>query len=155
MTDFNFHRWLYRGQHPNWIAKVLNRLDAAVYGTGIIPNLLVTLEVVGRKSGKTIAFPLAMTTVKSERYLVAMLGNNAQWVLNVQAANGKAVLRSGSRQAIQLEDVPVDQRAPIIKAYLQKAVGARPHIPVSKDAPLAEFEKIAAHYPVFHIISVR
>jgi hypothetical protein len=54
---------------------------------------------------------------------------------------------------VQLEEIPLDQRAPILKAYLQVASGARPHVPVDKDAPLAEFEKIAAAFPVFRVIS--
>jgi hypothetical protein len=38
-----------------------------------------------------------------------------------------------------------------LKAYLQIAPGARPHTPVGKEAPLAEFESIAAKYPVFKL----
>jgi deazaflavin-dependent oxidoreductase (nitroreductase family) len=148
-------RWLYQGNRPNWIARVLNRLDASVYGLGIIPNLLVTLEVIGRKSGKPITFPLAVTTVNGERYLVSMLGENTNWVQNVRAAGGKAVIHSGGHEVIQLEDVPVEQRAPILKAYLQRAIGARPHIPVSKDAPITEFEKIAADYPIFKVQTMK
>ena len=30
--------------------------------------------------------------------------------------------------------------------------GARPHLPVDRRAPLAEFERIAGQYPVFRII---
>ena len=46
-----------------------------------------------------------------------------------------------------------DQRAPILKAYLQIATGAQPHVPVNKDAALAEFEKIAAAFPIFRLAS--
>jgi hypothetical protein len=46
-------------------------------------------------------------------------------------------------------------RAPILKAYLQLAPGARPHIPVNKDAPVSEFEKIASKYPVFRLETVK
>ena len=60
---------------------------------------------------------------------------------------------SGGREEIHLEEVPADQRAPILKAYLQRAPGARPHVPVNKDAALAEFEKIAAAIPVFRVLS--
>ena len=73
--------------------------------------------------------------------------------LNVRAAGGKAVLRQGGREEVRLEELPVAQRAPILKAYLQAAPGARPHVPVDKDAPLAEFEKIAAEFPVFRVTS--
>jgi hypothetical protein len=50
-----------------------------------------------------------------------------------------------------VEDVPVEMRAPLLKAYLQIAPGARPHIPVDKDAPIAEFEQIAPKIPIFGI----
>lgn len=46
----------------------------------------------------------------------------------------------------------MDQRAPILKAYLKRAPGARPHVAVDKDAPLSEFEKVAAQYPVFRLV---
>jgi hypothetical protein len=47
--------------------------------------------------------------------------------------------------------VEVEKRAPILKEYLRRAPGARPHIPVDKDAPRAEFEQIAPEYPVFRV----
>jgi deazaflavin-dependent oxidoreductase (nitroreductase family) len=112
-----------------------------------------TLEVTGRKSGRTFSLPVVIAIVDGERYLVSMLGDNVQWVQNVRAAGGRAVLRSGGREEVQLEEVPAAQRAPILRAYLQRAPGARPHVPVNKDAPLAEFQRVAAAFPVFHIAS--
>ena len=151
MARCDFTRWLYRGQRPNWIARILNRASAAAASSGVASNYLVTLEVTGRKSGRIFSLPLVMAVVDGQRYLVSMLGDNVQWVHNVRVAGGKAVLRSGGREEIQLEEVPADQRAPILKAYLQRAPGARPHVPVNKDAALAEFEKVAAAFPVFRV----
>jgi hypothetical protein len=82
-----------------------------------------------------------------------MLGDNTQWVRNVRAAGGKAVLRSGGYENVLLEEIPADGRAPLLKAYLYAAPGARPHVPIDRDAQLTEFEKIAADYPVFRVIS--
>jgi len=96
---------------------------------------------------------VVVAIVDGQRYLVSMLGNNVQWVQNVRAAGGRAVLRSGGREEVELEEVPADQRAPILRAYLQRAPGARPHVPVNKDATLAEFQKVAPEFPVFRIIS--
>lgn len=144
-------RWMYHENRPNWLARVANRMWATIAATGITGSYMVTLEVVGRKSGRIISFPLVMAVVAGERYLVSMLGDNTQWVQNVRAADGHAMLRSGSREEVQLSEIPVDQRAPLLKAYLQRADGARPHIPIHKDAPLAEFDKIAAAFPVFHV----
>ncbi|TMA88888.1 MAG: DUF385 domain-containing protein [Deltaproteobacteria bacterium] len=153
MARGDFTRWLYRGQRPNWIARILNRASAAVGSSGVAPNYLVTLEVTGRKSGRTFSLPLVVAVVGGQRYLVSMLGDNVRWVQNVRAAGGKAVLRHGRREEICLEEVPAGQRAPILKAYLQTAPGARPHVPVNKDAALSEFEKIAAAIPVFRVLS--
>jgi hypothetical protein len=146
-----FRQWMYRDGRPNWLARALNRGWAIVHSLGISPNYLVTLEVVGRRSGKTISFPLVMTVMNGERYLVAMLGEEMNWVKNVRAAGGRATLRNGVTEQVRLEEVDVSQRMPILKAYLQIAPGARPHMPVTKDAPIAEFENVAAQYPVFKL----
>jgi hypothetical protein len=150
-----FKRWMYRGGRPHLLAKIINCGWAVIHALGIWPNYLVTLEVVGRQSGKTISFPLAMIVMTGERYLVSMLGTEANWVRNVKALDGKATLRHGKTEQVLLEEVPVDQRAPILKVYLQRAPGARPHWPIGKDAPLAEFEKIAAQYPVFRVDTIQ
>ncbi|HSB11778.1 MAG TPA: nitroreductase/quinone reductase family protein [Blastocatellia bacterium] len=131
----------------------MNRASAVVASSGLTSNFMETLEVTGRKSGRTFSLPVVVTLVDGERYLVSMLGDNVQWVQNVRAAGGRAVLRSGDREEIRLEEVAIGQRAPILKAYLQRAPGARPHVPVNKDAALAEFEKIAAAFPVFRVAS--
>ncbi len=145
---------MYRGGHPNRLASILNRGWAVIHSLGISPNYLVTLEVVGRKSGKTIGFPLVMTVMNGERYLVAMLGEDTNWVKNVGAAGGRATLRHGITEQVRLKEVDVSQRAPILKAYLQIAPGARPHMAISKDAPISEFEKVAVLHPVFRVETV-
>ena len=145
-------RWLYRRQRPNWIARIANRAWATVASSGITSNSVVTLEVTGRKSGRTVSLPVVVAVVDAERYLVSMLGENVNWVQNVRAAGGRAVLRSGCREEVHLEEVPAEQRAPILRAYLQHAPGARPHVPMSKDAPLGEFEKVAPAFPVFRVV---
>ena len=150
-----FKRWMYRDGRPHTLAKILNRGWAIIHSLGVLPNYLVSLDVVGRHSGKVIGFPLAMVMMNGERYLVAMLGEDANWVKNIRAAGGKATLRHGRTEHVTLHEVDVDQRAPILKVYLQHAPGARPHIPVNKDAPLAEFEKIAVQYPVFKVEAVK
>jgi hypothetical protein len=144
-------RWLYRGGHPNRLAGLLNRGHAALYALGVRPNWLVRLEVVGRRSGRIITLPLVMAVIGGERYLVSMLGQNVDWVCNVRAAGGRCVLRHGRREEVCLVEVPVELRAPVLKAYLQCAPGARPHVPVDKDSPLSEFENIASQIPVFRV----
>ena len=54
----------------------------------------------------------------------------------------------------QLAEVPTAERAAIIRRYLEKVPGGRPHIPVSLGAPLTDFEALAPRYPVFRVIPV-
>lgn len=147
-----FRRWLYRGRRANALARLLNRWSAQAFARGVAPDCLVTLEVRGRRSGRAISFPLVMVVLEGERYLVSMLGAEAAWVRNVKAAAGHAVLHHGRTESVRLEELAIEKRAPVLKAYLQRAPGARPHIPVDKDAPLEEFEAIAAQIPVFQVL---
>lgn len=144
-------RWLYRGGRPNPIAQVLNRLTATLAGAGLARGRLVELEVTGRRTGRSITFPLVPAEVDGERYLVSMLGEDAGWVKNVRAADGRATLREGRRVPVVLEEVEPQRRAPILQRYVEVAPGARPHIPVAPGSPLEEFEGIAADLPVFHV----
>jgi hypothetical protein len=89
---------------------------------------------------------------RGERYLVSMLGEG-DWVANVRAARGRAILHHGRAEAVRLEEVEPGARAAILQRYLEVAPGARAHIPVDRDAPLANFEAIASRYPVFHVRS--
>jgi hypothetical protein len=93
-----------------------------------------------------------MVAVGGERYLVSMLGEDVDWVRNVKAAGGSATLRHGCREEVQLEEVTADRRGPVLKAYLKRAPGARSHLPIHKDAPLSEFERLSAQFPVFRVV---
>jgi hypothetical protein len=73
------------------------------------------LEVVGRRSGRAISFPLVMTVVDGERYLVSMLGSDVAWVRNLRMANGHALLRHGRTERVRLEEIPVEERSRILK----------------------------------------
>ncbi|MEP7336736.1 MAG: nitroreductase/quinone reductase family protein [Acidobacteriota bacterium] len=152
-TPMNLKKWLYRGGRPNWLATILNRFWAEVHKFGIAPNYLVTLEVRGRRSGRRIRLPLVMVIIEGERYLASMLGAEVDWVRNVKAADGNVTLHHGRREEVHLEEVAADRRAPVLKAYLKRAPGARSHLPVDKDAPLSEFEQVSAQFPVFRIVS--
>jgi hypothetical protein len=94
---------------------------------------------------------LAIVRYRRSWYLVSMFGEQSNWVKNVRASDGKAVLTHGRRRAVQLVEVPVPDRAPIIKRYLLFALGARPHLQVGWRDPLSAFEAVAAIYPVFRV----
>lgn len=144
-------RWMYRGGRPNRLARFLNGMWARTAGAGLPPNRMKALEVPGRRSGRLRSFPVVVADYGGDRYLVAMLGEGANWVANVRASQGKAVLHHGRREAVNLVEVDPEDRAPILQRYLQLAPGARAHVPVDPEAPLGEYERIAAQYPVFRI----
>lgn len=155
MARGDLERWAYRGGRPNRVASILNRFWAAVHKLGLMPNYLVTLEVVGCRSKRVVSLPLVMAVVDDQRYLVSMLGDGIAWVKNVRAAGGRAALVHGRREQVLLEEIPVEERAPILKEYLRRAPGGRPHIPIDKDAPVVEFEAIAAQVPVFRVTTTQ
>ncbi|MFC4061473.1 nitroreductase family deazaflavin-dependent oxidoreductase [Planomonospora corallina] len=147
-------RWMYRGGRPGPLARALNRLDALLYSTGLlVPRRAATLEVRGRSSGRTIAVPVVVTDHGGHEYLVSMLGDGANWVRNVRAAGGHAVLRRRRRRRtpVVLQEVETGARAPILRRYLDLAPGARPHLPVTRNSPPEDFDAVATSHPVFRI----
>jgi hypothetical protein len=144
-------RSMYPGGRPDRRARRSMRRTSAIIGLGLLPRRWVTLEVPGRCSGRLVRLPLGMAELNGCWYLVPMLGEDCNWVRNVRAAAGHAVLLRRGAHDCHLVEVPVAERAPIIKRYLQKAPGGRPHIPVDRRAPLSDFEAIAPRCPVFRV----
>lgn len=144
-------RWMYPHGRPNRLAQLFNRGWAVAHASGLLPGRLVTLEVPGRRTGRLLSFPLVVADLGGERYVVSMLGEDSNWVRNVQAAGGRAVLRHGRRETVQLVEVEPRHRAPVIRRYLALAPGPRAFIPVDRNAPLAEFDAVAEHVPVFRV----
>jgi len=147
-------RAMYRGgrgdARARWYAGVWRR----AFRTGLLPRRWVVLEVPGRSTGRMTAFPLGMADVDGRWYLVSMLGE-CQWVANVRAAGGRAHLRRLRRRPVRLVEVPPSARARILRRYVEKVPGGRPHIAVGRGSPLAAFEAIAADHPVFEVCPER
>jgi deazaflavin-dependent oxidoreductase (nitroreductase family) len=143
-------RALYPGGRPSAAAKAVHRR----FADGPIPRLVPTacvLEVLGRRSGRLVRVPLVIVRYRGDWYLASMFGDRANWVANVRAAGGRAVLVHGRRRAVRLVEVPAGQRAPILRRHLVFAPGARPHVPVRWHDPLPAFERIAADHPAFRV----
>ena len=81
---------MYRGRRRHRVAKLLDRVDATAAAAGIAPRRLVRLEVRGRRTGRRLSFPVVIAEFEGQRYLVAMLGTEANWVRNVRAEIGRA-----------------------------------------------------------------
>jgi len=144
-------RLFYRNWRPTRIGRWLNQFQARWSGLGLPPKLMAALEVPGRSSGRNRSTAVVITPVAGRRYLVSMLGPQSDWVQNVEAAHGKAVIRQRRRRRVHLALVPPEERAPILREYVRVASSGRQHFPVAVDAPLSEFQTIAERYPVYRI----
>ncbi|MEO8539409.1 MAG: nitroreductase/quinone reductase family protein [bacterium] len=142
--------WYQHGR-PTRFGKFTNRAMGHFAALGVPSWWMVTLDVPGRKSGKKTSTVLVLTDYNDEQYLVSMLGRDADWVRNVRAANGDAYLRHGETRAVHLSEVPVDERAPILQAYVKRAPGGRKHFPVTTKDPIEAYAPIVGRYPVFKI----
>ena len=98
-----------------------------------------------------ISFPVIVADYQGQRYLVAMLGQKTNWVRNLRADGGRAVLRSGGPESVSLVEDLSDNRAAILRRYLELAPGARPFFPIDGRAPLDDFARIVDQYPVFRV----
>ncbi len=136
------------------LTQIMNRFTSWLASLGLMPAKTVTLEVRGRRSGQTRSAVINWVEHEGQRYFVSPRGE-AEWVRNVRAAGGEAVIRRRGRQSVRLEELPSEQRAPILKAYLgENAWSTQQHFGVDAKAELAEFEGIAARHPVFLIARV-
>lgn len=145
--------WLRRQYATGRAAPTAKRLAALwsrVFALGLLPRRWVSLEVAGRRTGLVRRFPIGLADHDGQWYAVSMLGECA-WTRNVRAATGSAVLSRRGRHAVTLTEVPVAERAAIIKAYLRDVPGGRPHIPVDHRAPVEAFEAVAPRIPVFAV----
>ncbi|MBB3603796.1 deazaflavin-dependent oxidoreductase (nitroreductase family) [Mycolicibacterium sp. BK556] len=146
-----FQRWQYRGGRPGFSARISNRVAAIAVAAGLGPDSSATLEVRGRKTGRAISFPVVIADYRGDRYLVAMLGEETNWVRNLRANPRAVLLHNKKREAVTVVEDFTDGRPAILRRYLELAPGARPFFPIGPRAPLTDFEPIVDDYPVFRL----
>ncbi len=118
----------------------------------------VTLEVIGRTSGKPRRVSLSRTDYGGQQFFVSLAGESA-WVRNVRAAGGKAVILSRGRHLVRLEEVSREERAPIMFAYVQKrafthsgAQASRHFFGLGPSPTLNEMQALVDRYVVMRIL---
>lgn len=138
---------------PSGLVKLMNGVLGRLASIGLMPGDTVQLQVKGRRSGQMRSVAVTWVEHEGQRYLVAPRGNT-EWARNAKAAGGEAVLKHRKSERVRLEEIPVEQRAPIIKSYLKKtALVTKREFGLEPDAPLEEFEKIAPDHPVFRVVT--
>ena len=143
---------------PNKLYRAINHWVGRLASVGFTRADTVAVETVGRRSGKRRSTAVTWAECGGQRYLVSLAGES-DWVRNARAADGRAVIRRGtSEERVRLLDVPVDERAPVLHAYMSKRAFsrspsyiARNYFDVSPDAAVDELAEIAPRFPVFRV----
>ena len=150
---------LYRPPPPlyarlQWVGHTLTWLRMS-------PRDVVMLEVPGRRSGVVRRTNLVLLDHDGGQYLLSLAGQS-QWVRNVRAAAGRAVLARGRRRwAATLLEVPVPERPDVLRAYLMRG-GREPGNPrIAREADMffglageptaVQLQSVAPRYPVFRV----
>jgi deazaflavin-dependent oxidoreductase (nitroreductase family) len=136
-------------------------LGVLLTSVGLAPRDAVTLEVRGRTSRKPRRIPVLRTRCRGDDYLVSLAGES-QWVRNVRAAGGRAVIRRRTAHPVHLVEVPAGERPEVIAAYLRRGVHrsgpksaaqqARYYFGMNPDPSPEEIGQAAQFYPVFRIV---
>lgn len=145
------NRLFYRDRRPTWFGHWVSQFFCWWARVGLPPRSWVSLNVRDRVSGRMRADAVVVPTVAGERYIVSMFGEISDWVQNLEAADGSAVISHGGSRHVHLERVPPEQRAPILREYVRVASSGRTHFPLPVASPLADFAAIAPLYPVYRI----
>jgi deazaflavin-dependent oxidoreductase (nitroreductase family) len=136
---------------PTGIIKSMNGFFGWLASHGIGPRKTVEIEVRGRKSGQPRKVAVNLVEVNGKRYLVAPRGET-EWVRNVRADNGLAVIRRSGAENVLLTEIPEPERPTIIQKYIgENAMVTKREFGVEPDAPIEEFQRIAGRHPVFLI----
>ena len=138
-------------QRPGWFTQhVFNPMVALLTRLGLPLAGSRVLEVRGRKTGEPHHTPVNPLSLDGARYLVAPRGHT-NWVRNLRAGDGRAVLQRRRREDVALVEDVSDRRPAILRRYLELAPGARPFFPIDRRASLSDFGRIVDQYPVFRV----
>jgi deazaflavin-dependent oxidoreductase (nitroreductase family) len=86
--------------------------------TGVVPILTVR----GRKTGRVFRTPVNVPEVNGMKYLVSPRGET-NWSRNLRATPEVTLTVKGREQRFRAAEVPPEERAPIIAAYLAQGGG--------------------------------
>jgi hypothetical protein len=146
-----FNRLFYRNRRPTWVGHRASQFFCWWARLGLPPESWVALRVRDRATGHIRQDAVVIPTVAGHRYVVSMFGTISDWVHNLEAANGDAVISHGSSVRVRLVKIPPNERAPVLREYVHVASSGRKHFPLPIGAPLSEFAAIASQYPVYRI----
>jgi deazaflavin-dependent oxidoreductase (nitroreductase family) len=140
---------------PGSIARAVNRFYGSLTRLGLSMPYSFLLSVPGRRTGETRSVPVNLLRHNGKLFLVATRGYT-QWARNA-CASGNIFLTQGKlRMEFSLRVIPDSEKPAVLQSYLSRFKWmAWRFFPVRAGSPLANFEPIAARYPVFELIRIR
>jgi deazaflavin-dependent oxidoreductase (nitroreductase family) len=123
------------------------RLNVAMLHRGLRLGSQALLTVPGRRTREPRSTPVSIATVNGRRFVVAAFAE-AAWVHNVRAAGAGTLKRGGSIERVRLTELPVEQRDPVLRAFLQQVRGG---VRFFGTADADEVAAAASRFPVFEI----
>jgi len=108
------------GTLQGWL-KPANRMVMALNRMGLALGTQHILSIPGRETGQLRSTPVSVLTVDGKRYIVT--GMETNWVKNARAAGWGLLSRGRKRERVTLVEVPVEQRAPILREFPRQVRG--------------------------------
>jgi deazaflavin-dependent oxidoreductase (nitroreductase family) len=107
-----------------WWLKLTNPLVMTVNRLGLPTGPVNVLTVPGRRTGSLRSTPVTPINVNGSRYITTV--GETEWVKNARAAGWARLTRGRHAERVTLVEVPVDDRAPILREFpLQAPRGVR------------------------------
>jgi deazaflavin-dependent oxidoreductase (nitroreductase family) len=125
---------------PSWAQRVIGGRMARLFQ----PSVVCILTVRGRTTGQWRSAQVAVLEHGGKEYLMGAFGHT-EWARNLSAAGSGRLTRHGQTEEFTAVEVPVEQRPPLIEAYLA-AYGKLPTVARTFRALPA-----AADHPTFQI----
>ena len=124
------------------------RANIAVLRLGIPIGSQHLLSIVGRTSGRLRSTPISVVTVDGGEYLVSAFAH-ADWVANARAVGSGTLRRGRTSRRVRLVELSVDEREPILRAFLRQVPGGVRFFAAGHDP--GAVAAAAADYPVFRV----
>lgn len=135
----------------NGITRFVNRILVGLIRMGIMPAKMYVLTVRGRKTGKLYSMLLFPVIEGDRRYVVSPYGE-VSWVKNARVSGEVTLARGSKQETLKLQELPAQEAAPILKAYITANAITRQYFTVTLESPMEAFEAEASAHPVFELL---
>ena len=129
-----------------------NGLMTRMVGRGKGPKEMRLVTVRGRNSGKEYSTPILVLEQPGGRYWVSSFGET-NTIRNARMAGHILLSRGDAREAVRLVELPVEDRPPLLRAYLNlnRRRMVQGYFDATRESSDAEFRADALDHTVFRL----